>query len=71
MIMEDNWEKVYEDDDRHMVEILKAKLRAEGIVPVSITENDRNFPSIGESEIYVVKADAEKAREIIRRDGNE
>ncbi len=64
--MEKDWVCVFQTGQNFQAEIAKEILENEEIQCVIINEHDSTFPSIGDIEVMVHKAFAEKATEILK-----
>lgn len=56
---------VFTSDSVIEAEIVKSKLEAEGISALLLNQKDSSYQAFGQAEIYVLEADAERAKEII------
>lgn len=68
--MEKDWVCVYRTEKNFQAEIAKEILENEEIDGVILNENDSNFPSIGEIEIWVHKDFEEKATQLLKELAN-
>ncbi|NLR93221.1 MULTISPECIES: putative signal transducing protein [Flammeovirga] len=63
-----NWEKVYTTEQVYKAEIVKATLEERGINAVILDKRDSSYNNFGYREVYVDKANMEKATLIIKQD---
>lgn len=68
--MEKDWVCAYRTEKNFQAEIAKEILENEEIDCVILNENDSNFPSIGEIEIWVHKDFEEKAIQLLKELAN-
>jgi hypothetical protein len=61
----DDYRLVFKSSQEHLVEIMKAKLRADGIHVFTINKRDSSYNAFGEIEIYVKADDVVRAKYLI------
>jgi hypothetical protein len=66
--MEKEWVHIYSVAKLYQAELLREKLEEENIISDIINQTDSAF-KFGDIEIYVLKSDEEKAREIVKMYG--
>lgn len=64
--MEDSWTKIYSTTKPYMGEIVKDVLQEQGINAVVINKQDSSY-LFGEIEVYVLKSDALRAVNLIKK----
>ena len=64
--MEKDWIIVYTQDKSYKADLAIEILAENSIHGVIMNKKDSSYKSFGEFEIYVNKADAEKARELLQ-----
>ncbi|HET6243973.1 MAG: DUF2007 domain-containing protein [Bacteroidetes bacterium] len=64
--MEKEWVKIYQTDDIHKTELIKAVLKKNDIQSVSLNKKDSSYLSFGEIELYVNTADVLKAMQLLK-----
>ncbi|MCX6149186.1 MAG: DUF2007 domain-containing protein [Ignavibacteriales bacterium] len=69
LINPEDWEIIYTCSEEYKAEMIKANLEGAGIQSQIVSQNDRNFPAIGDFSIVkllVKKDDIESAKMIIQ-----
>lgn len=64
--MEDNWISVLSTPQPWQAEIAKQILVENGIEAVVVNRRDSSYTVFGEVEVYVVKEDVEKSKELLK-----
>jgi hypothetical protein len=68
LINPEDWEVVYTCEEEYKADMIKANLYGAGIESIIISQNDRNFPALGDLtkvNLVVKKNDLETAKQII------
>ena len=63
----DNYRLVFKSSHQYLVEIMAAKLRADGIHVFIINKRDSSYNAFGEIEMYVNAEDVIRAKYIIKQ----
>lgn len=61
----DDYRLVYKSAQLHLIELMKAKLRAEDIHVFTINKRDSSYNAFGDIELYVKADDVVRAKYII------
>jgi hypothetical protein len=61
----DDYRLIYKSSHLHLIELMKAKLRAEGIHVFSINKKDSSYNAFGDVELYVKSEDVVRAKFLI------
>lgn len=61
----DNYRLIYKSSQIHLIELMKAKLRADDIHFFILNKQDSSYNSFGEIELYVKADDVVRAKFII------
>lgn len=64
--MEDNWISVLSTPQPWQAEIAKQILAENGIDAVVVNKRDSSYTVFGEVEVYVIKEDVEKSKELLK-----
>lgn len=64
--MEDNWILIYSTPQPWQAEMAKQILEENGIEAVVMNRRDSSYTVFGEAEVYVVKEDVEKSKELLK-----
>ena len=64
--MNEDWVKIMDSSEGLAINLASAKLDDAGVQNVVLDKKDSAYVVIGRAELYVLKTDEEKAREIIR-----
>ncbi len=67
----DKYALVYRTTEAHLAELMKAKLRADGIHVFSINKQDSSYNNFGGIELYVEKEYLVRAKYVIEKQVNE
>jgi len=63
--MEKDWTLVYTVDKSYKAQLVQELLKENDIVGVIMNKKDTSYVTVGEFEVYVNLADAEKARKFL------
>ena len=63
--MEGDWIKIMDSEDTLTVDLANARLQDAGISSVVLNKKDSAYVVIGRAELYVPKAEVERARELL------
>jgi len=64
--MEDNWILIFSTPQPWQAEMAKQILEENGIEAVVMNRRDSSYTVFGEVEVYVVKEDVEKGKELLK-----
>lgn len=64
----EDYQMVYSTSESHLAELMKAKLRADGIFVFSINKQDSSYNNFGGIELYVKKEELVRAKYIVNKE---
>lgn len=61
----EGWIRIYHSTEEYQAVLIKDRLEREGLHPVIVNQKDREFPMIGETEVYIAPEEQAKAEHFL------